>query len=108
MLGMTPPAANRSTRSGRIPSAANRIADCSAGAATADRGLAGAGPAVASSAARTATTRGAGSGGGRRRASMGTFLKPTLDAGGEAEPGDAVTLPYWANRVKIPQTIPER
>src|SRR5215207_2900225 len=57
MLGMAPLAANRSTRSGRMASAANRMADCSSGAAaapaTADAGLAGAGAAVASSAAST-------------------------------------------------------
>jgi hypothetical protein len=35
---------------------------------------------------------------------MGTFLEPALDAGGEAEPGDAVTLPYRTNSVKIPRT----
>jgi len=56
-LGMSPAAAKRSTRSGRIPSAANRMADCSAGAAAAGNEFAGAGAAVASSAARTATTR---------------------------------------------------
>jgi hypothetical protein len=33
MFGMTPLAAKRSTRSGRMPSAANRIAACPAGAA---------------------------------------------------------------------------
>ena len=56
------------------------------GAETAGEGLAGAGAAVASSAARTATTRAAASERGRRRASMGTFLKPAMDAGAELNP----------------------
>src|SRR5215208_6383754 len=73
MLGMSPLAAKRSTRSGRMPSEANRIAGCSWGAAAAREGLAGAGAAVASSAARTATTRAAGSERGWRRATIGTF-----------------------------------
>src|SRR5215218_6525496 len=105
-LGMAPPAANRSTRSGRMPSAENRIAGCSAGGAAAAATDARAGAAVASSAPRTERTRRRPETRRekRRRAAMNTFLKPALGAGGGAEPGDAVTLPYRANTVKISRT----
>src|SRR5215212_3650398 len=100
-LGMAPPAAKRSTRSGRMPSAANRIAGCSDGGAAA-----AATAAVASSAPRTERTRRRAETRWekRREAAMDSFLEPALDAGGRAEPGDAVTLPYRANRVKNPDT----
>src|SRR5215211_3564055 len=89
-----------------MPSAANRIADCSAGAAAAASVLAGAGAAVASSAPRTATTRAREKRRERRRVTMSTFLKPALDTGGRVEPGDPVTLPHRAQCQAPPNQEP--
>src|SRR5215217_2761866 len=81
-LGMAPLAANRSTRSGRMPSAENRIAGCSAGGGAAAATDAGAGAALASSAPRTERTRRRGGDAAGEAAASGHEHLPGTGTGG--------------------------